>query len=154
MSAPLQSHEPSAVSGESLSGVLRSGKQLGINVLVVDDNRDAADTLGIILQMLGAKVRVCYDAKAATAALREFWPHVGLFDVNMPGMDGVELAGRVRAAARGRPVLLVAITGVSDEYARARTAAAFDLHFTKPADPAALFATINRFKDRLPGAPQ
>jgi CheY-like chemotaxis protein len=149
MSAPAGTNEPPALTGETLSGELRSGKQLGINILVGDDNRDAADTLGIILQMLGARVRVCYGGAAALAELGDFFPHVGLFDVNMPGLEGVELAGRVRAAARGRPLLLVAITGVSDEAARARTAAVFDLHLTKPADAAALYATIKQFKDRL-----
>ena len=72
----------------------------------------------------------------------------------MPGIDGVELARRVRAAARGRPLLLAAITGVSDADARARTAAVFDVHLTKPADPAALFAVVKRFLDEHPDAPR
>jgi CheY-like chemotaxis protein len=142
--------ETPAVTPESMSGVIRSGKRLGLRVLVVDDNRDAADSLGMIYDMLGATVRVCYDGSAALAELGSFWPHVGLFDVNMPGIDGVELAGRVRAAARGRPLLLAAITGISDEAARARTAAVFDVHLTKPANPTDLFAVIRRFKDEHP----
>jgi two-component system, OmpR family, response regulator len=144
--------EPPGLNPESLSGVLRTGRALGLRVMVADDNRDAADTLGVIMQMLGAQVRVYYDGLSAFRELDTFWPHVGLFDVNMPGMDGVELAGRVRGMARGRPVLLVAITGVSDADALARTAAVFDLHLSKPAEPAAIYATMRRFKDQLPGA--
>jgi CheY-like chemotaxis protein len=154
MAIETRSGERPAVKPESMSGVLRSGKRLGLRMLVVDDNRDAADSLGIIYGMLGAQVRVCYDGASALAELGSFWPHVGLFDVNMPGIDGVELARRVRAAARGRPLLLAAITGVSDEDARARTAAVFDAHLTKPADPADLFAVIKRFKDEHPDAAQ
>lgn len=150
MTTQPQPVETPAVTPESMSGVIRSGKRLGLRVLVVDDNRDAADSLGIICDMLGARVRVCYDGASALAELGGFWPHVGLFDVNMPGIDGVELAGRVRAAARGRPVLLAAITGVSDAGARARTAGGFDVHLTKPAAPADLFAVIRRFKDEHP----
>jgi two-component system, OmpR family, response regulator len=150
MTIPTRPGDPPAVTPESMSGVLRSGKRLGLRVLVVDDNRDAADSLGIIYDMLGAAVRVCYDGTSALRELGTFWPHVGLFDVNMPGIDGVELATRVRAAARGRPLLLAAITGVSDEDARARTAAVFDVHLTKPADPTDLFAVIRRFKEEHP----
>ena len=66
-------------------------------ILVVDDNRDAATTLGGLLQMIGADVRVVYDGPAALEALRAFRPSVVMLDLGMPGMDGYEVAQRIRA---------------------------------------------------------
>ena len=115
-------------------------------ILVVDDNADAADTLAGLLLLCGADVRVAYDGLAALAVADGFQPDVGLFDVDMPRMGGCELARRVRAAAGRRPMLLAAITGVSDDNAVSRTTTAgFDLHLTKPADPAALLHTLSDF---------
>jgi CheY-like chemotaxis protein len=127
--------------------VRRSGlPALRLRVLVVDDNRDAADTLAALLMLCGADVRVSYDGAVALREAEEFQPDVGLFDVNMPWMGGCELAKRVRSAAGGRPLLLVAITGVSDPDAVRRTVGAgFNLHLTKPADPAGLVATLADF---------
>ena len=123
---------------------------LRLNVLVVDDNRDAADSLAGLLLLCGAAVRVCYGGEDAARAAGEFRPDVGLFDVNMPGIDGCELARRVRSAAGDRPLLLVAVTGVSDYAAMCRTAAAgFNLHLTKPADPRELVATLAEFDSWL-----
>jgi CheY-like chemotaxis protein len=118
---------------------------LDLRVLVVDDNRDAADTLATLLDTCGADVRTCYDGRAALAAAASFDPEVALLDVDMPGMDGCELARklRLRATAAGRSLLLVAITGVNDPGAEARAdAAGFDLFLTKPADPVALIRTL------------
>ena len=82
----------------------------------------------------------------AVRAAADFEPDVGLFDVNMPQVDGCELARRARAAAGHRPLLLIAITGVSDPNAVRRTAGAgVNMHLTKPADPAALVATLADF---------
>jgi CheY-like chemotaxis protein len=123
-----------------------------LRVLVVDDNRDAADTLAGLLLLCGATVRVSYDGVSAAQVADDFRPDVGLFDVNMPGLDGCELAKRVRAGAGNRPLLLAAITGVSDDGATRRTGAAgFNMHLTKPADPAALVATLADFSWWLEG---
>jgi CheY-like chemotaxis protein len=112
----------------------------------VDDNKDAADTLGALLLLCGADVRVCYDGSAAVREAENFQPDVGLFDINMPWMGGCDLALRVREGAGGRPLLLIAITGVSDVEAVRRTAGAgFNIHLTKPADPAGLVATLADF---------
>ncbi len=139
--------EPPAVSFAVRTAPERTGlPALRLRVLVVDDNHDAADTLGGLLLMCGADVRVCYDGPSAVRELDSFRPDVGLFDVNMPRMGGCELARRVRAAAGSRPLLLVAITGVSDQEAVRQTAAAgFNLHLTKPADPTGLVATLADF---------
>ncbi len=139
--------EPPVITFASPSVPRRNGlPALKLKVLVVDDNHDAADTLGALLMLCGADVRVCYDGAAATQVATDFKPDVGLFDVNMPQVDGCELALRARAAAGHRPILLVAVTGVSDPNAMRRTAAAgFNMHLTKPADPAALVATLADF---------
>ena len=123
---------------------------LGLKILVADDNRDAADTLGGLLMLCGAAVRVCYDGAEAARVAEDFRPDVGLFDVNMPRLDGCGLAGRARELAGRQPLLLVAITGVSDGEARRRTAAAgFNLHLTEPADPAGLIRTLAQFDQWL-----
>jgi two-component system OmpR family response regulator len=140
-----------AITPTTYHGPPRPGiSPLRLRVLVVDDNRDAADTLAGLLMLAGAEVRVCYDGATGAAAAAEFAPDVGLFDVNMAGMDGCALARAVRAGAGGRPLLLVAVTGVSDAAAKARTSAAgFDLHLTKPAAPRELVATLSNFDLRL-----
>jgi CheY-like chemotaxis protein len=107
-----------------------------LRVLVVDDNRDAADSLGLLLELNGAVIRVAYGGADALAQAEAFRPHVGLFDIDMPGMSGLELAREMRKRPGDGPLLLIAVTGVSDTQAVERTAAAgFDRHVTKPADP-------------------
>jgi CheY-like chemotaxis protein len=142
-------HPPPAVAdrlAEQAADALYARVPLGLRVLVVDDNRDAADALGAVLDLSGADVRVCYDGPSAVAAAEAFRPQVALLDVHMPGMDGCELARRLDALAGDDPLLLVAVTGVSDPGARARTGAAgFDLHLTKPADPAVMFFGLSNY---------
>lgn len=107
-----------------------------LRILCVDDNRDAADTLGVLLELYGYKVRVFYDGHAALAAAADFRPDAAILDLLMPGMDGDELGRRLRQTAWGRSLPLVALTALGGEEARARTAAAgFDLHLTKPVNP-------------------
>ncbi len=139
--------EPPVITFASPTVVRRTGlPALRLKVLVVDDNRDAADTLAALLMLCGADVRVCYDGAAAVQAADDFQPDVGLFDINMPRMNGCDLALRVRTATGSRPILLIAVTGVSDPEAVRRTAGAgFNIHLTKPADPAALVGTLADF---------
>ena len=112
-------------------------------VLVVDDNRDAADSLGALLQLLGAKVRVVYDGHAALAVLREFRPSVIFLDLGMPGLDGFEVARRIRQREDFRGVALVAVTGWGQEQDRRRTrAAGFDRHLVKPIDPGNMHSVL------------
>ena len=116
-----------------------------LRVLVVDDNRDAADSLADLLRLYGADVRVCYGGAAALELSGAFDFEAGVLDIHMPGMDGCELAGRLRGATPNR-VLLVALTGVSDDAARRRTATAgFDLHLTKSSAPELLVAALTAF---------
>jgi PAS domain S-box-containing protein len=108
-------------------------------VLVVDDNRDAADSLGMLLKFVGADVQVVYDGAAALKTLDVYQPAVVLLDIGMPGMDGYEVARRIRQHPRGRDVLLIALTGWGQEEDRRRThTAGFDHHLVKPADVNAL----------------
>ncbi len=108
----------------------------GWRVLCVDDDRDTADTLAVLLELVGFEPHVFYDGRAALAAVDHIQPDACLLDLTMPGISGIELARRLRAWAGDRPLPLVAVTAHSGEEARRRTAeAGFDLHLTKPFDP-------------------
>jgi PAS domain S-box-containing protein len=116
-------------------------------ILVVDDNRDAADSLGIFLKFLGAKVQVAYDGTTALEMLGSFRPAIMLLDIGMPLMDGYEVARRVRQHPQGQAILLVAMTGWGqDEDRRRTTAAGFDHHLIKPVDPGTLQNLLAAFE--------
>ena len=107
-------------------------------VLVVDDNADAADSLGMLLEVRGDKVRIAYDGLEALDAEADFRPEVVLLDIGMPKLSGYDVARRIREA-RGNAVLIVAITGWGQDDDRRRSAdAGFDHHLVKPVDPADL----------------
>ncbi len=104
-------------------------------ILIVDDNVDAADTLGDLLVILGATVEVVHDGPAALDALDAFKPDAVLLDIGMPEMDGYEVARRIRALPAHRHILLVALTGWGQEHDQRRSrAAGFDHHVVKPPD--------------------
>jgi signal transduction histidine kinase len=108
-------------------------------VLVVDDNADAADSLGVLLEMMGHEVRTAYDGVEAVAKTAEFAPDVVLLDIGLPRMNGYEAARRIRQQPSGRAMRLVALTGWGqDEDKRRSREAGFDVHVTKPLDPALL----------------
>jgi CheY-like chemotaxis protein len=108
-------------------------------VLVVDDNRDAADSLGILLRCLGIEVHVAHDAPSALEAMRIFSPAIVLLDLGMPGMDGYELARRIRQQRKFKDVLLIALTGWGQPEDRRRTMeAGIDHHLVKPVEIDAL----------------
>jgi signal transduction histidine kinase/ActR/RegA family two-component response regulator len=103
-------------------------------VLVVDDNQDAGDMLGMLLQSLNASVRTAHSGPEALAMIDEFNPDVVLLDIGMPFMDGYEVARRIRAR-RGNGVRLIALTGWGQEDDVRRAArAGFDHHLVKPPD--------------------
>jgi CheY-like chemotaxis protein len=110
-----------------------------LRVLVVDDNRDAADTLSALLELLGHRTEVANDGGAALEAVRDFRPQVVFLDLGMPEMDGYDVARAIRDDRRLDQPLLVALTGWGGADDRQRTGAAgFDLHLTKPVDLAAI----------------
>ena len=105
-----------------------------LRVLVADDNVDAAESLAMLVEELGAETRVAHDGEEALAAAEALRPHVAFLDVGMPKLDGYEVGRRVRAAGWGRDVVLVAVTGWGqpDDRRRSREAG-FDRHLVKPA---------------------
>ena len=115
------------------------------SVLVVDDNRDAAETLAALLNMLGHSAPVANDGRQALRMLPSLHPDVVFLDLGMPGMSGYEVAAAIRADARFAGVRLVALTGWGGEADRARTrAAGFDEHLTKPATVEAIEEVLGR----------
>ena len=112
-------------------------------ILVVDDNRDAAESMGMLLEFLGADVRVAVDGPGALEAFEIYEPAVVLLDIGMPGMDGYEVARRIRTEFPQRHTAIVALTGWGQEEDRRRArAAGFDHHLIKPADVGALQALL------------
>jgi CheY-like chemotaxis protein len=108
-------------------------------ILIVDDNRDGARSLGRLLKLLGAEAQVVHDGPAALQIIPSYAPTVVLLDIGMPGMDGYEVARRIRQQPAGRDLMLIALTGWGQEDDRRRTSqAGFDHHLLKPADIAAL----------------
>ena len=118
-----------------------------LRVVVVDDNRDAADTLAMLMTGLGSTVRVVYEGAAALEILPAFKPDMVLLDLGMPGMDGYEVARRIRQLPSAARILLVAITGWGEEKDQQRTReAGFDHHLTKPVRLDALRALLTSLR--------
>jgi len=114
-----------------------------MRVLVVDDNQDAADSLGMLLKYLGTEVQVCHGGPAAIEAIETWHPDLVLLDLGMPGMDGYEVARRIRQNPEYRDVTLIALTGWGQEDDRRRSrSAGFDHHLIKPAGVDALRALM------------
>ena len=140
----------SATSGAAASKPARiDGFTFPHRVLVVDDNQDSARTLGELFEHLGATVRVVFDGQSALDAIAAERPAVVFLDIGMPGMDGYEVARRIRQDGRNRHVMLVAVTGWSQQRDRRRAhAAGFDHHLVKPIDLAALQTLLAGFHER------
>lgn len=116
-------------------------------VLVVDDNVDSADSLGQLLEMMGHDVRMAYDGEAGVIAAESLRPSVVLCDIAMPKLNGYDFARRVRAEPWGAHIVLVALSGWSqDDDLNRSVAAGFDEHMVKPVDTAALIALLGRLK--------
>jgi CheY-like chemotaxis protein len=114
-----------------------------LRILCADDDHDTADTLAMMLEIVGLTATACYDGRTALAAAEATHPDVLILDLSMPGLTGDEVGRRVRAQTWGSSTVLVALTGLPEEEARRRTAEArFDLHLTKPVDPLALAYTV------------
>lgn len=104
-------------------------------LLIADDNQDAADTLGLLLQHYGASVEVTYSGAAALGALNPAQPHAAILDIGMYDIDGLEVARRIRQQERGSNMLLIALTGWGQQQDMLDTReAGFDYHLTKPVD--------------------
>jgi PAS domain S-box-containing protein len=122
----------------------------GIAALVVDDNHDAGDSLGQVLTLLGADVRVARDGREAIEAFAAFRPRVVLLDIGMPEMNGYDVARAIRTRFPGAPTTLVALTGWGQEGDRKRAReAGFDHHLVKPAEIDALQALLGSLNAAL-----
>ena len=113
-------------------------------VLVVDDHRDAADSLARLLGVLGRIAQVAYDADATLAAMERAKPRLVLLDLGMPQVDGFETARRIGSRPEWRDIPLVALTGLGHEQDRERTASSgFVAHLLKPVDLILLERTLD-----------
>lgn len=124
-------------------GASRPGAQGGRRCLVVEDNADAAESLGELLRLLGHEVQVVTSGASAVAAARAFRPDLVLCDVGLPGLDGYAVARALRADPALGPLRLVAVTGYGREEDRRRAReAGFDDHLVKPLTLEALSALL------------
>jgi len=121
----------------------------GLDVLIAEDNAAAATSLARILGTAGHTVRVALDGGSAVEAALADPPDVALLDIGLPGYDGWEVARAIRCALRGRPCLIVAVTGFDDDADRSRSrAAGINLHLRKPTDPELLTDLLAKYARR------
>ena len=118
---------------------------------MVDDNVDAAESLALWLRLKGHEVQVAYEGTGALEMAEFFHPQVVLLDIGMPGMNGYEVARRLRQRPDLRAVQLVAMTGYGQEEDRRRSReAGFDDHLVKPVDPGRLESLLAHLETGLP----
>ena len=124
----------------------------GRSILIVEDNADARDVLRVLLELEGHEVETAEEGQAALEMARTKDPDIALVDIGLPGIDGYEVARRVRARDRRRPVL-IALTGYGQPEDRRRALeAGFDDVLVKPVDPAALTALLVTLEIPGPGS--
>jgi PAS domain S-box-containing protein len=134
----LQDREPQAASAETAQRPAHS-----LRVLVVDDNADQADSAALLLRVSGHEVRVAYSGPTALEVAVDYRPDLVLMDIGLPGMDGYEVARRLRQQPGLQETVLVAVTGYGQESDRQRSQeAGFDHHLVKPVDMQALEAVL------------
>lgn len=135
---------PHMAGGEQLSQPPRP-----LRLMVVDDNKDAADTLGRFLEAAGHQVHVVYHPRDALQRVRAVQPQACLLDIGLPDIDGHELARRLRAIPEAANAVLIAVTGYGQQHDREMAfAAGFDHHFVKPIDIARLRALLAEIGER------
>jgi two-component system CheB/CheR fusion protein len=112
-------------------------------VLVVDDNVDSADMVALLLKLSGHQVRLAHSGPDALTAAEDFLPELILLDIGLPGMNGYEVARRLRQQPQFAETVLAALTGYGQESDRQRSKeAGFDLHYVKPLAPKTLEALV------------
>jgi CheY-like chemotaxis protein len=127
-------------------GAPSSSARIYRRVLVADDNVDAAEMMTTLLEGLGCEVRTVFDGQTAVREAQTFQPHVAVFDIGMPFINGYEACRHIRAQqVGGLNILMIALTGWGQEEDRQRSmAAGFDCHLVKPIDPAALVQLVRK----------
>ena len=105
-------------------------------ILVVDDHRDSATSLAMVLDVMGHLTRTAFDGPSAIEAAERFRPDLIFLDIGLPKLDGYDTGRRIRAEPWGRDVVIVALTGRGQPEDKRRSAeAGFALHLVKPVDP-------------------
>jgi PAS domain S-box-containing protein len=130
---------------EPLRGGVKEGLR-GRRVLLVEDNEDTRDALKDLLSLWGHEVEVATDGFQGVARFPDVRPEVALVDLGLPGMDGFQVARRIREIEGGQRVFLVALTGYGGVHGQQAVEAGFDLHLVKPVAP----ATLERLLEKLP----
>ena len=121
-----------------------------LSVLVVDDNQDSAETITLMVEMWGHEARTVHDGPAAVEACLQFRPDVVLLDIGLPGMNGFDVARRLRGQGDLDGLLLVAMTGYGQEEDRQLSReAGFNHHMVKPIEPAELRALLARAAENV-----
>ena len=137
VAAAAAGHPAEAATARAVNGA-------GTRVLVVDDNRDAADTLGEMLAMSDFSVTTEYSGEAAVRAVERDAPDAVLLDIGLPDIDGYEVCRRIRHLTVSRQPVVIALTGWGQDQDRDRaTAAGFNAHLTKPAEPERILALLH-----------
>jgi signal transduction histidine kinase/CheY-like chemotaxis protein len=137
--------QPQAVPGSTLDAQAPAAGREGRRILVVDDNADVAETTAAMLSLSGHDVRTAADGMQALSRAEDFEPEIVLLDIGLPGLDGYEVARRLRQLPRARRAWLVAVTGYGQPADRQRGRdAGFDEHLLKPVDPQVLAEMIER----------
>jgi CheY-like chemotaxis protein/two-component sensor histidine kinase len=114
-----------------------------MRILIVDDNRDAADTLGRLLRIVGHDVRTAYDGEQGVQAANEFRPHAMLLDIGMPKLNGYDACRHIRQEPWGKNIVLVAVTGWGQDQDKQKAEeAGFDRHMVKPVEPKRLMRLL------------
>jgi CheY-like chemotaxis protein len=112
-------------------------------ILVVDDNVDSAESLAVLLRLVGHEARTVFDGRQVLAAVEDYRPELVLLDIGLPGIDGYELARRLRLEPWAGQTKLVALTGYATEEDRSKAqAAGFDHHLVKPVDFQSLYRLV------------
>ena len=119
------------------------------HILIVDDNRDGADSLSELLNLMGHNTRTAYDGQQGVELAAEYRPEVILFDIGMPKLNGYEACRLIRQQLWGKEIVLIAVTGWGQSKDRKRThEAGFDHHLVKPVDPNALVTILAELHQR------
>jgi signal transduction histidine kinase len=139
----LPSTRPAQSSAPDPQPVLLRASAGSRRVLVADDNRDAAESLAMLLSLDGHEVRAAFDGLQALEVAAEFRPHIALLDVGMPKLNGYEVARRLRRQSDVAAISLVAVTGWGQMQDKRRAHnAGFDRHLTKPVDPDVVLSLV------------
>ncbi len=126
----------------------------GLRLLVADDNRDAAESLALLMEVDGHTVHIAHGGQEALEMAQRLLPDACILDIGMPGMDGNAVARSLRETLPGQRMMIVAVTGRSHEGDKARSlAAGFDLYFTKPVPLGALMGRLAQWRDEGEAVP-